>query len=142
MSVMKYAQVSSFSWQKYSAGELLRKVRLDRTYVSNEICSSHNRAECIIDHTTCLSDHCPIISTIDDQDNKNKACWFHTDPTLFKLPIVKEEIHNIGRHFLIKTSPLPKPGPWPPNQHKICYHKSEKKSQLTDSTGWKYFKDN
>ena len=58
-----------------------------------------------MDNSTCISDHYPIITSIDDQDNRKKACWFHTDPALFKLPVVQEEIHNIWHSFFNQNLP-------------------------------------
>lgn len=92
-------QEGSFSWQNYSPGPLSRKARLDRAYASNEVVAMYNRCECLVDTSTCISDHYPIIITMDNLDIRHKAGWFHTDPALFKLPLVKEEIEQIWTSF-------------------------------------------
>ena len=48
-----------------------------------------------------MSDHYPILT--DDQDNIYKSCWFHTDPALFKLPIVQEEVQYIWSSLFNKN---------------------------------------
>ena len=55
--------------------------------------------ECRTDYYTCLSDHYPIRSVFDKQDHKKRNKWFHTDPTLFKLPPVQEEVSKIWHHL-------------------------------------------
>lgn len=78
-----------FTWQNYSAPPLARKARLDRTYISQAMANAFLRAQASTCFNTCASDHYPILTRLDDQENKVRAKWFHTDPSLFKLPCVQ-----------------------------------------------------
>ena len=46
---------------------------------------------------TCIPDHYPICANLDCVDRKNASN--HTDPILFNLPLVKEEVAKIWNYF-------------------------------------------
>lgn len=84
-----------FTWQNYSKDPLARKARLDRCYISNNLANMFIRIKARAEPSICLSDHYPLIIHLDDKDKKMRSEWFHTDPQLFSLPIVKQEIESI-----------------------------------------------
>lgn len=84
-----------FSWQNYATDSLHRKARLDRCYVSQSLRDELGDFECKTDISTCLSDHYPIKAHLCSTTSKSRAFWFHADASLFKIPMVKQEIKNI-----------------------------------------------
>ncbi|MCO5576231.1 hypothetical protein L7F22_030040 [Adiantum nelumboides] len=88
-----------FTWQNYGTGNLLRKARLDRCYISQGLCDMYVNVDCQARFDTCISDHYPICASLVKKDHKIGSKWFHTDPNLFKLPIVQEEVAKIWKYF-------------------------------------------
>ena len=84
-----------FTWQNYSLPPLARKARLDRTYITQSMANVFIRAEASPNYNSCISDHYPLVTKLDDNSNKVRANWFHTDVSLFQLPCVKEGIVKI-----------------------------------------------
>ena len=53
------------------------------------------KVECHALFDTCISDQYPICVNLDSIDRKIVNKWFHTDPNLFKLPLIQEEVVKI-----------------------------------------------
>ena len=86
---------------------MLRKARLDRCNISQEIGQCFIRIECKVSYSTNLSDHYPIITKLSNEEKRIKNKWFHTNPSLLKLPMVQEEITRIWKEvFSIGLSPV------------------------------------
>lgn len=62
-----------YTWQNYSLGEMCKKARIDRMYLSTSIAIEFLRVNVETLRKTCLSDHYPIIGTLDIKDNKVRA---------------------------------------------------------------------
>ena len=92
---MDIGNTGQFTRQNYGIGDLLRKARLDRCYVSQELSTSFVDMACQILFDTCILDHYPICANLKGEDKKNASKWFHTNPILFNLPLVKEEVDKI-----------------------------------------------
>ena len=99
LNLIDVGNTREFSWQNYGEGPSLRKARLDRCYISQEIEEHFIHTECKVSYSTSLSAHYPIITKIDNEEKRIKNKWFHTNPSLFKLPMVQEEITRIWKDF-------------------------------------------
>ena len=88
-----------FTWQNYGMGDLLRKAWFDRCYVSQELSTTFVTMDCQSLFDSCISDHYPICTNLTSDDKKNASKWFHTNHNLFNLPLVKEEMAKIWKHF-------------------------------------------
>ena len=88
LNLIDVGNIGEFSWQNYGEGPMLRKARLDRCYISQEIGERFIHTECKVSYTTSISDHYPITTKFDNEGRRRKNKWFHTNPSLFKLPLV------------------------------------------------------
>lgn len=48
----------------------------------------------------------PIRITLDNKENKVRRVWFHTDPALFRLPLVQNQVQEIWSSVLASQDPL------------------------------------
>ena len=48
---------------------------------------------------TCISDHYPICANLKYDDRKIASKWFHTNPIIFSLSLVKEEVAKVWNYF-------------------------------------------
>ena len=72
LNLMDVANIGEFSWQNYGQGPMLRKARLDRCYISQEIGERFIVTECRVSYSTCLSDHYPIITKLNNEEKRLK----------------------------------------------------------------------
>ena len=98
-NLVDIGNTGQFTWKNYGIGDLLRKARLDRCYVSQELSTNFVDMACQTLFDTCISDHYPICANLKCEDRKNASKWFHTNPILFNLPLVKEEVAKIWNYF-------------------------------------------
>ena len=98
-NLVDIGSTGQFTWQNYGVGDFLRKAQIDRCYVSQELSANFVNMDCHTLFDTCISDHYPISAILDCVDRKNASKWFHTDPILFNLPLVKEEVTKIWNFF-------------------------------------------
>ena len=84
---------------------LARKARLDRCYLSLNLANLFIKTKAKTMYTSCLSDHYPLMVTLDNKDSKIRNQWFHTDPDLFSLPVIKEQVQVVWDQAFTSSSP-------------------------------------
>ena len=95
LDIVDVSQDSGFTWTNKQAGNDFRSARLDRFYASDSLVNRWPIFKSMVDRTTQISDHSPLIFQASSSDQIIRSGWFHADPSFFRYPEVKADVTQI-----------------------------------------------